>query len=126
MALCSDAARLAPGALRSVRLVLRNRRNRAPVEIVANRAPIRISHILVHNVRHGLLNWTQPSPLGETSYHAETQGTRSRAEILVAPVDPEGSFAQRGNASREASSHYSLLTTDWLLFPNYGRSISFW
>jgi hypothetical protein len=57
---------------------------------------------------------------------AETQGTRSCAEILLAPVDPEGNFAQRGNASREAPSHYSLLTTDWLLFPNYGRSISFW
>ena len=57
MGLACYAARLALGALRSVRLVLRNRRDRTPVEIVAGRPPIGISHFLVRNVRQGFPNY---------------------------------------------------------------------
>jgi hypothetical protein len=49
-------AGLALGALRSPRFIFRNRRNRAPLETVVDRPPIRISHILVHNGRQGFLN----------------------------------------------------------------------
>jgi len=58
----SGTAWLAVGYLRSLRFIFGNRRNRAPLETMADRPPIRISHILAHNVRHGFLNCAQPSP----------------------------------------------------------------